>query len=262
MRKHRITLIVAFAISLAFCGIANAEILLSDNFQSDVVGTAPSEDDLDPIIGAGDVGISWKFTTPEPAVSDFQVLNNESVTDTTAGNNNYLKLSNAGGASANVWAELSDASQTTGKTLVQTDFDLYLPEDSAGGNFVLCAFENTAYANRGYNVYISPVDGAVNYFNGGAFASTGLNVGLDQWVHVTLAADMSAKKFDITINGIDTFTGADMLVTSGTVGALNMNSKLAYIDNLQVFETAVPEPSTCLLLGIGFVSLLAASRRR
>ena len=262
MKKYRIILIVACVVSFAFCGMANAETLFLDNFQSDTAGTAATTDDLDPVIGAGDIGISWKFTTPEPAVTDFQVLNNQDVTGTIAGSDNYLKVTNAGGASANVWAELSDASMTTGKSLVQTDFDLYLPANAGEGNFVLCAFETTGYANRGFNVYINQADGSVNYYNGAAFGATGLTVGLDQWVHMTIAADMAAKKFDITVDGTNTFTGADMLVTGGTVGALNVNAKLAYIDNLQVFETAVPEPSTCFLLGMGLLAILAGVRRR
>ena len=230
---------------LVECSVASGnsslqyETLFLDDFQSDTPGIAPGTADLDPVIGPGDIGNSWKFTTAEPAETDFQVLNNQDVTGTNAGSNNYLKLSNAGGASANVWAELSDANKTTNQECIQTEFDLYLPEDSNGGNFVFNGFETTGYAGRAFNVYISPVDGAVNYYNGSAMVSTGLSMALDQWVHVTMTADMTTKKFDITIDGVDSFTGADMFPTSGTVGALNMNAKLAYIDNLQLTVIAM-----------------------
>ncbi|MEX0641103.1 MAG: hypothetical protein WD468_00300 [Pirellulales bacterium] len=136
--------VIAFLGLLVIAPAADADILFWDDFQSDTAGTQPTTSNLNPVIGAGDIGGSW--TIRENNGAHIQVLNDTVPANGIAGTNNYVETtrlsSNSAANSSRLHATGWDPAETANQ-LVQLDFSLYqtFNESTGGGNLTLNLYD-------------------------------------------------------------------------------------------------------------------------
>ena len=105
-------------------------------------------------------------------------------------------------------------------------------------------------------------NGNVQYYNG-SWTDTGAAVPMEQWSTIKQVATVSTNTYDLYVNGsfVDTFNNTAYPILSGVArihfypqGAAG---NVTLFDDIQI--TAVPEPATMALLGLGSLIML---RRR
>lgn len=121
----------------------------------------------------------------------------------------------------------------------------------ANASLGLAALNNSTSANTVFGSYISD-----NLLNNGSKAGQDWFQGLT----VTITDPAAVNDPNFAIEFVNASTGADDVSTQGT--ALNNNSGNWRFDNVAISGiTAVPEPSTVGLAGLGLASLLALRQR-
>ena len=207
---------------------AGVTTLFRDDFQSDLSGTMPRDEnrDLLPAIGAGDIGGNWICT---PATGRFlQVWNNANPGQPAndAGANNYVKVQRSslpnGDRDGRLWASGWTANVTAGKK-IELRFSLW--KDSTSETFAgVDAFADQGLGGRSFNAYFQP-NGRVLYYNGEEIVDTGIAYRLGTWQNVIIKADMSTQTFSLTVedatadnlhwNGVDNNVVNDILFGNG-----------------------------------------------
>ena len=257
-----IAVMVSFASTFAHCDSASATTLFYDNLQSDTAGTYSSEDgypteNLDPVIGAGDVGGSWTINYENPATTGIQVLNNTTPGQDGAGTNNYVSMRSTSYFSAGGWTTAD-----TDREKIWLSFDIWVPSGTPTGRHSIVA---RGPGNQAlFNAYFFG-DGTISSLSP-EFVSTGLTIPLDSWQHISFVADMAANTFVLTagggnFNGQWTTDGSgatavDKFWISGGSPALPFTGW----DNVQL--GIIPEPSAVTLLFSGLLGLFAYAWRR
>jgi hypothetical protein len=278
---NRLRVCVAMASSLAlFSPAVNAAIVFMDDFQSDTAGLSGSSSDLDPEIGAGDIGGSW--VSRENNATHIQVLNDTVPANGIGGSNNYVKTSRFGSNSAantsrlhaTGWDPLETANQ-----LVQLDFSLYQTTDA---NLTLNIYDA---APPGSNTDTGTIGAGIALTNMDFAASIPDN----QWVEVRLIFNTSdtltlvgpgsvsydPQTYSFTVDGGSFMDQAGILVAVPQPFVLpggvtqfqsimfkeGANSSNEFIDNVRV-TTAIPEAQPLWLLLVGLTVAVSWMRTR
>lgn len=269
MRAYRIRVLFGLVLSMAIGAAANASVLFQDDFQSDVAGTFPDcqSTTLHPVIGAGDVGGSWTVSDNRNTGTGLQVWNNADPNlggypNCVAGSNNYVKMSRYNdGSEGYLWAGGWDASATANQQ-IELKFSLFKPTGHPPTAFI-GGFADQDYNGRSFSIYVRSA-GNIDYYDGGDWHDTGVSVALDTWQNMTLKANMQSHTYTLTVgnttSGLLNWTG-----DASSVSCLNFANTAAYdgsfcLDNVQL--SAVPEPTTASLLGVGCMALAAYAWRK
>jgi len=246
-----------------FASVTKAqEVVFWDNFESDIAGTSPTSDDLDPVIGAGDIGGNWLIDEGDPV--GVQVVNNAAIADAPITGNNFLHITrgNPGEPNGDAWATGWDIAKTAGPQLVKLDFSLYMPSDGGRGfGFAMGGPNQWDEIATGVNFY---EDGDIKNAKNNESPPIDLVIAIEEWQQASLLIDLVNKTFDVTVEG-STATGIpfrDALSTKiqWLLFSLAQNESHLYVDNVQL--SVVPEPSAIALLGFSLTGVLVFARRR
>jgi hypothetical protein len=285
MKKQKI--IVSLAMLAASMAATQAQTITAWTFQND--GVAINNNPA-PSTGAGaasSLGMNL-YPTPNVGVTTDDVLVGKA-SDTgangLANTSNIWRIRGQAGASgaANGWSSLAPigtqgavfAASTVGFTGINVGFDWYATTQgeanlqaeyttdginwintpiSIGANAALglAALNNTTSLNTVSGFYISN-----NLLNNGPLAGQDWFTGLT----VSISDPNAANDPNFAIEFVNASTGADNVSTQGT--ALNNNSGNWRFDNVAISGiSAVPEPGSIALAGLGLTSLLALRKNR
>ena len=234
-------LVILVVVSFVSATMAKT-VLFQDNFESDKAGTHPTSKDLDPVIGARDVGGVWSIeeTTPDLV----QVLNKKAI-----GGTDCLSIKRTAQGYGNVCATGWDKAKT--EDIVQLDMDIYIPSDSKRSVIVLSAGPKE-WDNVGPAVLFGG-DGVIkiSFGNGGTF-DTDLKSIPDTWQHVRFLINVPDRMYELTVGDMsqDHFLFKDMTPTNFQwLGIQNSaDSSQIYVDNisLKAIEPVAPRPTAAL----------------
>ena len=154
----------------------------------------------------------------------------------------------SGGASV-VWYQGYGVNTLTDQ-YVNVDMDLYISDTS---------IRTLTYAETDYDtsdvMYLAfgrSGAGTLDYLSGGAWASTSAPTVAATWMHVLYELDQVNDTYSVTIDGTPVLVNvACNPQPSQTINTTtwDVGDGMVLMDNMAV--TVVPEPTTCLLLGIG-----------
>ena len=247
-----------------FASVAKSQVLFWDDFESDIAGTSPTTDDLDPVVGSGDIGgTSWLVEEDSPEFG--QVLNDPAIAESAITGNNFLHIERTLSGQANAWATGWDSALTAG-AILRLDYSLYMPTPEFEGDgrmFVIARGGpgNWDRPSAGINVY---GDGDIKNAKNNEIPPIDLVAAIDRWQQVTYIIDMQNLVYDVTVGG-STETGIPFrdLTTTVIPWVLMGNAYTPshfYVDNVKL--TVVPEPSAIALLGFSLTGVLVFARRR
>jgi hypothetical protein len=248
--KMRYNLIGLLLVALIACISAQADIILSDNFESDTVGT-------------------------EPASSMWTGNNNSGTTtlnvsnDSVFGGSKYLAMVDDT-ASSGFWIQ---SAETFSSTLLTLSFDYYQPTVSGqSGDVSLGIGAGSTLGTLAHDIEFS------------AGKVEGQTVGLDGNYHIDVVMNntgstvsyggvsLDSDYMDIWVDGsrivagqIAFANGRGIALTGFKFSTINPNVESLYIDNLEVRNEAyalVPEPVSVGMLGVGAFFLCAMRRVR
>ena len=205
------------------------------DFQVDTAGTMPTTATLKP--GAATVG-NWLVA--DSTGTSAQVVNNVDPTSNQAGSNHYLKIVRSG-PDDRVLAAGWNGGETEGQ-IVQMSASVWV---SSGSNAMayLDGHANLAFDGRSFTVYLG-ADGAVKFYDGTAFVTTGLVSHPDTWQHVVVTANMAARRFSIKLDDQPLYTGGVWLSGATRVAYLLVGREgsrgTVYFDNVRLGECIDP----------------------
>jgi len=279
-------IITAISIPL-FAGQASAAVITQWNFENPpnpiAVNNSPA-----PSTGAGSassIGMNL-YPTPNVGVTTDDVLQGAAGDTGANGVANLTQIwrvraqAGANGA-ANGWSSLAPigmqgavfAASTVGYNTINVSFDWYattqgeanlqleytndgttwtnVPITLGGSDAGLVALTNTTSPNTVLGSYVSD-----NKLVNGAPAGQNWFTGLT----ATISDPAAANNPNFAIEMVNASTGADNVSTNGT--SLNNTSGNWRFDNITISGTAVPEPCTFVLAGLGLASLVVMRRLR
>jgi hypothetical protein len=280
----RILSLTVIALLLSF-GIpfANAQIIFQDNFQSDTAGTNPTTDDLDPVIGVGDIGGVWDIrdgSTANALPLATQVLNDtvpNSQNTGTPGANNYLRIYRGGAVSTT--GKPYATGWNTADTLnhvVRLDMLVWQEQlgTSVGDGVMSIMFGGTPQNNPSTATWLNTVGAWAqleNVDNGLSNPKTWAFPD-NQWLAVSVIANLSStdtqegllpQTYSLSIGetlvGTGDFWTTQNSVQSILVGWEGANEHFDFIDDVTI--QIVPEPSAVVLGGLGTLCILLRRRR-
>jgi len=252
MRTRNITRAGLRLLMMAVMGglapVANAQqLLFFDNFESDIAGTSPTTDDLDPVLGAGDTGGSWLMEEDGPQFG--QVLNDLAIADSPITGNNFLRVERGWSGQANAWMTGWDHLLTS-NVILRLDYSLYMPtpEFPGDGRMFVLAIGGPGqwdYPAAGINVY---GDGDIKNAKNNDTPPIDIVAALDQWQQVTYFIDMPNLQYDVTVGNSTVedvpFRDSDATdITRVAIGNAATPSHF-YVDNVRLEVVSIIEPPT------------------
>jgi len=283
--KHRHILSLV-AMIIASAAAAQAQTVAAWSFENDPIAVNNTPAPSTGTGTAGSIGMAT-YATPNVGVTTDDVLAGKS-SDT--GNNGVANTSRTwrvrgqagSNGAANGWSSLAPIGtqgaqfnvSTVGYTGINVSFDWYATTQgeanlelaytvNGGATYNNLAItlsgsdaglqvlsNNGADANTVTGSYVS--DNILNNASGGQDWFTGLTA--------TFTDPLAANNPNFGIEIVNASTGADDISTAGT--ALNNNSGNWRFDNIIVSGTAVPEPSSLALIGLGVAGLAAYRKAR
>jgi hypothetical protein len=271
--SKRVSVLVVLGL-MVFASQAAATTLFWDDFQSDPAGYSSNEsENRDPVITGTDVGTSW--ISQEYRRRCVNVCDDVTPGLQDAhGTNKYLRLKRDDAANPHPQAigVLVNPEQTL-NALVEVKYDLYYR--TAGGDQdlgVTLIDSTTVGAGRLFDVYFrSPDPGNIDsgttqyYEDAGGYHSWGLTFTPNTWESVTTIVNTADQTFSIQVGARTPVTGS----WSGTLHQLQSIAFVpdtsyvdAYVDNVSVTASPIPEPGSLLLLAVGALGLLVYAWRK
>ncbi|MBU4272136.1 MAG: PEP-CTERM sorting domain-containing protein [Planctomycetes bacterium] len=256
MRPFSTLTIALVLISLVcFSSPASATIIFQDSFEGQTVGAAVST--LTPPIGlsyTGSAGTVRDTSTVPPGGGG-------------GGSSKFVAGSTAGGD----WMFTKPADRTaTAGQVITTELDAYYVSstETTCNTFTTFPGDGTTWGTSAWQIGVSPT-GVLKKYEGGADwvnVAGAPTIHTDQWIHVKVVGDYTAKTFTATVDGF-TFsgvfsTGASAGNTYGKLYVSSPNYTSMFYDNVAVYTGVIPEPSTLVLLASGLVGLLCYAWRK
>jgi hypothetical protein len=254
---------IAICVCLMCQSTSRAGLIFSDDFQSDAATQSGVTTDFDPAISGSDTGGVWNvIESPALAV---QVLNDTVPGNGIPGLDNYLRIYRGGGPASRgaPYAQGWNSADTLDQ-VVKLDMLVYRPTGSAMSVF----FGNALHSGS--------VSTGVNNFAGNSTVQASLdtsNLPANQWLPVQIMANMSSsltqegilpQQWTLSVNGgapvASNFAISGNQVPAILVGLTQGNETFNYVDNVVI--QVIPEPSSLVLLGLGFVGLIFCRRKK
>jgi len=232
-----------------------AEVLFYDNFETDTAGLSGSTEDLDPVIGTGDVGGFWE--PDESPETEIQVLNDAPIQSGVAGDNNYLKVD-----SANSKAKGWDRAKTENQ-LLELTCSVYVPAGNPSNKPGNIAGWDEVEGLRAFSVYFD-AGGSLRFYDGGSWHNiTSIGFTENEWFDVSILADMSAATYEFTVAGQTATEDLHWISGANQIDRLSIYASggaTIFYDNISLVQ--VPEPSSLVLLGGSLLGFALVGRRR
>ena len=136
--------------------------------------------------------------------------------------------------------------------VVQIEFDVYI-SDTSSRSLTYAVVDNDT-SDVIYTAWGGGGAGTINRssWNSGGWVSHAAPTVDATWMHATYVLDQLNDKFSLNVDGTDVMVNEELRNPSITANTSTFDVGSGYtvlIDNINV--TSVPEPTTCLLLGIG-----------
>ena len=245
---------VLVSLALFVCGnvaVAQETILFYDNFESDTAGPSMSPDDLDPVIGLGDIGGNW-VDIWENVPQGLQVVNDAAIANPPITGNNFLRLNRiteGGLVKGNFYATGWDAAPTEAAgAMVRFSCSLYMPSLGASTNSTVVVNGPGAgggWADErgaGFNLY---GDGHLTEVHNWPGPVEALTAVLDQWQEVSMLIDMDNQVYNLTVGSstvedIPLFSAPDVKGLEWIYLASGLNESYFFVDNVQLSVTGGP----------------------
>jgi hypothetical protein len=236
---------------------AKSQIIFQDDFQSDVAGTSITTDDLDPIIGLGDIGGVWDIrdgSTANHLPLAVQVLNDtvpDSQNPGVAGTNNYIRIYRGGSinftgkAYATGWA-----TEDTTDHVVQLDMKVWQEQlpSSIGPGYLSVMFGGAPQNNTSQSAWLNSVSTWIELADTNDVVSPPIfDFPDNQWNTVRIRVNLSStttqfgippQQFELQINDNaptnGTFWTAHNTVQSVLVGVEGSNEHFDFIDDVTI----------------------------
>ena len=132
--------------------------------------------------------------------------------------------------------------------VIAIDMDLYI-SDTSIRTLTYSVVDNDT-SDHIYTAWGRSGAGTVDYYEGGWQTAAGPTVNAT-WMHARFEIDQVADTFNFILDGTPVVTGSsgwNPVITTNT-STFDVGAGTVLVDNIAV--TAVPEPTTCVLLGLG-----------
>ena len=285
--KRSMVAVMSAAVVLATAGLASAEQFLNINFDGDSIGAAPATGPMAPqITKIGALGGYTAAAQNSPPTAD----NGTIVVDNAAGMNKAAILT-TNPANGEIGALYMDTGLGLVSSQLSVTFDINVlaapTAATAQSPYSVNGTSETAGVLFGVRAYASTIGQWAFSFavaptsaTGGVFALrditntqlTTFGTYVEGETHnIALSADYSLGTVDayidgtLALSGYPLRTGAVVGPTSTSELFMYFNGESGYanqvaVDNIQGFNTTVPEPASLSLLALGAVGLLARRR--
>ena len=163
------------------------------------------------------------------------------------------------GSDSSVWLAGYGVNTVT-DPMVYVDYDLYITQEAAR-TFTFAMTDNDSSDSVYVAVARSGAD-TVDYVTGGSwFTQSAPEVVTNQWMHIRYELDQIGNTFDMRINGSLVLNGANVWTDPISTDRLvfSIDTATVLIDNVAV---TVPEPVTCMLMGLGGLGVVVRRNRK